>query len=127
MNDHPSKILVEQRIRNRIFEYLEGVIEYEREPGVWDLNELVNEWEFNINAPFSANNFPPPVFTENERAALAKVNAAWLAFTNVTPRKIFDEKQALFLPEWLALLTACSVATKVFSERGRFSEEYEIE
>jgi hypothetical protein len=95
MTEEPSKLLVMQRIRNRIFEYLEGVLEYESDPGAWDLNELVNEWEMWVEHTFQKNDFAPPAFTPSEADALALVHLAWLAFADATPNPIRNEMEAL--------------------------------
>jgi hypothetical protein len=43
--------LVEQRIRNRLFEYVEWVVEAERFPPEFLLNELLNQWEDFVGRP----------------------------------------------------------------------------
>ena len=126
MHDAPSQALVEQRIRNRIFEYLEGVAEYPRHRGVWDLNELINEWETWVNHPFLSHDFPPPAFSPDEVAAMAVTHDAWLKFSDATSKDIKDESETLSLPEWLAFVGACSAAIKIFQVRGRLREDAEI-
>lgn len=127
MSVSPSTKLVAQRIRNRIFEYFEGVVEYEKEPGSWDLNELVNEWETNAHDPFEPKDYPSPAFTEDEKMSMAATHAAWLAFAVATPKIIIDEKSALSTPEWQAFVIACGNAIAVFSVRGYLPEESEID
>lgn len=126
MHGAPSKLLVQQRVRNRIFEYLEGVTEYPRAGGVWDLNELVNEWESWVDHPFLPRDYPPPVFSADEVTALAIAHDAWLAFADSTAQDIEDERAALSLPEWKGFVDACAAAVKVFQVRGRLSEDAEI-
>jgi hypothetical protein len=119
------EIKIERRIRNQILEYLEGVVEYPRNRGQTDLNELVNEWETWVDDPFLSQNFPAPAFSANEVAALAITHDAWLAFANSSPKDIKDEPAALSLPEWKVFVGACSAAIKVFLGRGRFREDAE--
>jgi len=126
MHDAPSQLLVEKRVRNRIFEYLEGVTEYVLSPGAWDLNELINEWETCVHHPFLSADFPPPAFSVDEVAALAITHDAWLAFADSTPKDIKDERRSLSLPEWKTFVDACSDAIKVFQVRGRLREDAEI-
>ena len=126
MHDAPSKLLVQQRVRNRIFEYLEGVEEYPRARGVWDLNELINEWESWVDHPFLPRDYPPPAFSADEVTALAITHDAWLAFSDSTPQDIKDERAALSMPEWKAFVDACCAAIKVFQVRGRLREDAEI-
>ena len=124
MHNAPSPQLIQQRIRNRIFEYLEGVAEYPRNRGVWDLNELVNEWETWVNDSFMSNDFPPPAFSVEEVTAMEITHDAWLRFADATPRKsIEDEGAALSLPEWFALVGACAAAVKVFQVRAEIGND----
>src|SRR5215510_14084971 len=115
--------LISQRIRNRIYEYLESVAEFPENRGVWDLNELVNEWEFYVAEPFDAKQFPEPTFAPTEVAAIADVHSAWLAFADVTPQSINDEGQAIRTPQWTALVEASRKACGTFSLRGKVPEE----
>jgi hypothetical protein len=117
-----SKI-VEQRTRNRIYEYVASVAEFPENRGVWDLNELVNEWEFYVEDPFDAGRFAAPTFVPAEVAAIADVHSAWLTFAEATPQSIDDEAQAMRMPQWLALVEACRKACSAFSVRGRLPEE----
>ena len=115
--------LVDQRIRNRIYEYVESVAEFPANRGVWDLNELVNEWEAYVADPFNAESFLAPTFTHGEVAALARVHTAWRAFADATPQTISDEANAMQVPEWRALVEACTDARNTLSVRGKLPEE----
>jgi hypothetical protein len=126
MHNAPSKLVTLQRVRNRIFEYLEAVAEYPRVRGVWDLNELVNEWQSWVDHPFLPEDYPPPAFSAGEVTALAITHDAWLAFADATPRNIKDEHAALSMPEWKTFVDACSTAIQVFQVRGRLPEDAEI-
>jgi hypothetical protein len=126
MHEAPSQLLVEQRVRNRIFEYLQGVTEYHRSPGAWDLNQLINEWETWVDHPFLPADFPPPAFSADEVAALAITHVAWLAFADSTAKDIKDDREPLSLPEWKTFVDACSDAIRVFRVRGRLREDAEI-
>jgi hypothetical protein len=126
MEEIVSPRLVLQRIRNRVFEYFQCVVEYRDDPGVWDLNELINSWETNVEDPFSPSEFEPPAFAPAEVAAMATTHQAWLAFSDRTPTKIKDEAAAFAIPEWDALVAACVEAIKVFERRGKLPEDKEI-
>jgi hypothetical protein len=115
--------LVEQRIRNRIYEYVTSVAEFPANRGVWDLNELVNEWETNVDDPFDAQSFPAPAFTRDEVASMAEVHAAWSAFAEATPQTITDKPEAMRTPQWITLVEACRKACSTFSARGMLPEE----
>jgi hypothetical protein len=127
MHNAPSPQLIQQWIRNRIFEYLEGVAEYPQYRGAWDLNELINEWEMWVNDPFRSHDFPPPAFSVEEVTAMEITHDSWLRFADATPPKsIGDEDAARSLPEWFAFVGACSAAIKIFQVRGRLPEDAEI-
>jgi hypothetical protein len=115
--------LIEQRIRNRIYEYVESVAEFPANRGVWDLNELVNSWEDYVPDPFQAHMFPAPTFSAGEVAAMSQVHSAWLAFADATPQKIDDEFLAMRTPQWIALVEASRRASSTFSIRGKLEEE----
>jgi hypothetical protein len=115
--------LVEQRIRNRIYEYVEYVAEYPANRGAWDLNELVNEWETYVSDPFESESFKAPAFTPGEVAAIAEVHAAWADFANATPPTIKDEAQAMQSPQWPILVETCRKASIAFALRGKLAEE----
>jgi len=115
--------LVEQRIRNRIYECVASVAEFPENRGAWDLNELVNEWDFYVEHPFDAQRFPAPTFAPAAVAAIADVHSAWLAFADATPQSINDEADAMRAPQWLALVEACRKACNAFSVRGKLPEE----
>jgi len=126
MGEMSSPRLVSQRIRNRVFEYFQCVVDYRGDPGVWDLNELINSWEMNVNDPFLSSDYEPPAFAPAEVAAMAITHQAWLAFSDRTPKSIKDEAAAFALPEWDDLVAACAAAIKVFDRRGQLPEDKEI-
>jgi hypothetical protein len=123
--DEVSQQVVEQRMRNRIIEYLDDVAEYENDPPWWDLNEMINQWEDYVVHPLDPAKYTVPVYTDREAEALVAVDNAWLAFADATPDAISDEAAALRMREWRAFVSAAETAMKVFSERGRLSEDVE--
>lgn len=115
--------LVEQRIRNRIIEYFEIVVEFDSDPGAMSLNGLVNQWEMYVDHPFTPSEYPPPAFTDREVDVIRRVDVAWEEFCNTTPSRISDEGQAFMLPSWSAFVAEANAALAVFAERGKLSEE----
>jgi len=116
-------MLVQQRIRNRIYEYAASVAMYPAERGTWDLGEVVNAWEDYVSDPFKVSAFPAPAFVPAEVAAIADIHAAWLAFANSTPQFITDEARTMATPQWRALVQTCGRARDIFAARGVLSEE----
>lgn len=124
--ENPSRQVVEQRIRNRIIEYLEMLCRYHLDPPPWDLNETVNQWEDWVQSPAGADQFKSPTYSPTERKLLLEVDRALSAFCGVTPTAICDGDMALQGPEWTALIAAAGRALQEFSLRGRLSEDAEF-
>lgn len=127
MTEQVTKRVVEQRIRSRIMEYLLGVSEFESDPGAQDLNDLVNDWQTNVSSPFSPLEFPLPTYTHQEVLALQAVDAAWNRFCNAPLHTIRNEEAAFALPEWKQLRTDARTALDIFLQRGKLSEDVEVE
>jgi len=119
--------IVEQRVRNKIMEYLLVVSEFESDPGVLDLNDLVNDWEFNVGGPVEPRQFPSPTYTNQEVVALQAVDVAWNRFCNATPETIRDEEIAFASPEWAQFRAEAHSALSVFLKRGKLSEDIEVD
>jgi hypothetical protein len=118
--------LVYQRIRNRIIEMLELLIECESSPSEFGLNELINFWEDWVSSPLQEDEFPTSVYTEVEGKLLREVSLTINAFCEVTPQSITDETGAMALPEWTAVIVTARLAYITMMKRGRFSEDEEL-
>jgi hypothetical protein len=118
--------LVEQRIRNRLFEYVEWVVESERVPPDLGMNELLNQWEDFVRRPVEAETFPAPVFTEPEVEALKTLDSAWERICSATPETVLDERAAMSTPAWRDFAAAAKATALVFGARGRLSEDVEL-
>ena len=118
--------LIEQRIRNRLFEYVEWVVEAEHAPPGLGLNELLNQWEDFVRRPVEVETFPAPVFTEPEVEALKTLDSAWNRFCNATPATVLDERAAMSAPEWRDFVGAAKATAQVFALRGRLSEDVDL-
>ena len=115
--------LVYQRIRNRIIEMLEWIIECESTPPEGGMNELINSWEDWVPLPTIQGYFPSPVFTSNEDSLLSSVSDAIDKFCEVTPKSIEDDLKVLSLPQWTGVILAAKEALAVMQKRGMMSEE----
>ncbi len=123
MSDPTSRILVQQRIRNRQIEWLEMVDGDDDDPWVFGLGSLVNLWfDVNPDVPGRAH-YPPPVHTPGEAAALVAVGHAMNALCDATPWSIDDDAALRALPEWTRVLVASRFALAVMSQRGRLPED----
>jgi len=106
-------------VRNRLIEYLEMIVDCERDPPPWDLNETLNQWE-DWNPPGARFEVPP--YTGREGQLLDDVALAWGRLCDATPEVIFDLFRS---PEWAAFTVAARHALSALNERGRLSEEEE--
>lgn len=118
--------LVFQRIRNRVIETLDLLVECETTPPDLGMNELVNCWEDWVPSPLPENYFPEPVFAPEEERLIRDVSLTMDAFCDATPRTIQDDVATLRLPQWAAVVTTAKVARSTMMKRGRMPEEEEL-
>ena len=120
---HASRKVVEQRVRNRLIEWLEVLTSYEADPPQFDLNELLNQWD-DWNPPESS--YAADVYSATEVEHLALVADALGGFCKATPPSISVEADALVTPKWTALVLAGRLALTELHLRGRLSEDVEV-
>lgn len=118
-----SSQTIDQRVRNRVIEYLEMLANYENDPPPWDINETVNQWEDWIVSPATRDQFPGPVYSELEALQLVEVDTAWTAFADAPPSSIQSDQLAKRCPEWVAFITAAKRALECLNLRGRLPED----
>jgi hypothetical protein len=121
-----SHQIVDQRIRNRIFEYLEMLVAYESDPPPWDLNETINQWEDWVRSPVGEDQFQLPTYSQCESKQLVAVGKAMEAFIAATPQRILDTATEMKLPEWIALVQSANEALATLVQKGRMPEDHEI-
>ena len=127
MDENPiHRQLVLQRVRNRILEHLETIVEHHRKGTRFDLSELLNQWEDWVQRPVQPDTWIPPTYTEEEACCLARVDRAWESFCSARSRWIDDEWAAMNSPEWSALAAGASEALTVMQERGRLPEDHVV-
>ena len=127
-----SRQLLQQRMRNRIIEYLELAAsaeaqrEYERRAPIAVIpNEVINQWEDFVNAD-DWDWYSQPVFSAEESEAIRSFHAVWLVVAEETPDPMPHTIDALIgAPAWNRLMVAARDTLKVFSFRGRFDEQRE--
>lgn len=123
----PNAQLVEQRVRNRVIEWLELVADYEASPPSFDLNEVLNQWEdWNPHSPPNLESFRSPVYTSSEAVLLVRVGHAWQEFCNETPKVITQESSELARPQWIQLVSAATSALSELRRRGKLPEDHAI-
>lgn len=130
--DEPSHQLGLQMNRNRIIGVLELICDpqiqrrYQREvPYISVPNEMVNQWEdYYTHDPARLQS---PVFTDEEREAVVRFDAAFERFCSETPDTLPDLEELLQMREMADYMAAAAAALAVFRVRGRFSEDVELD
>lgn len=117
--------LLEQRIRNRLIEYVEWVRDYEREsePRL-GMSELINQWEDFITRPICDANFPAPSFAVDEIEALKRLDNSWELLCSATPKHIGNDFEVFKMSEWAAFVACAVEAARVFHMRGKLPEDF---
>ena len=131
MTERISAMLLDQRIRNRIIEYLETASSYEEQkkfetdvPIVHVPNEIINEWEDYVNRD-CLSECAGPVFSPEEQIAIRQFDAVWAQVADDTPNPLPPLSKLIGTEPWERLRTAASQALGVFQVRGKFDEERE--
>lgn len=114
---------IHKRVRNRVIELLDWLVECETTPPNCGVLELLNFWEDWIPSPIPENCFPEPVFTPEEELHIRITNAQLDAFFHAISKSIEDDSAALRLPEWAAVVAAAKAARIEMMKRGRMPEE----
>jgi hypothetical protein len=129
-----SKRLLQQRVRNRIIEYLgtaasaEEQREYERDVPIAQVpNEMINQWEDWI-PDGDLDWFSPPVFSPEESEAIRSFHKVWLSVADETPNPMPHSIELILgTPAWNRLMDAAHLALSVFEKRGYFDEDVELQ
>lgn len=127
---NPTQRVIDQRVRNRIIEYLEWASseqhqrEYQAAAPVNVASEILNQWEDWVRDE-TIGLFSPPVFSASELAAIRRFHMAWNMRADDTPEVMPDLQDFIGTPPWQRLRSAAESALQAFRLRGRFDEETE--
>ena len=130
-NENPSRLLVLQRVRNRIIEYLELAASYERQRTyqrnvpVNVVNEVINMWEDQVQ-PNWRDWLTAPVFSPAEQDAISYFCEVWTRVAEAIPDRWPELEKTIGTRDWEDLRHAAEQTVAVFADRGRFPEEVEI-
>ena len=133
VEDVPSRRLVEQRVRNRVIEYLElaGSFEeqqeYERIVPAHIPYEVIEMWRDWVRKDPKGDSTVLGVYNEAEVEAMGQVEEAWEQAAAAVPANYPPLPEVQLLPEWERLRDVTSNALSVFMTRGRMSEDHEVE
>lgn len=130
--DRPSDRVVEQRVRNRVIEYLELAAsfeaqqEYERVTPIAHVPyEVINQWEDWVKDPRTDPDIAD-VYDGPEVEALCQFQAAWDAACAVVPDDYPSLSNVQSLAEWEQLRATAEAALSVFMRRGKMPEDHEV-
>jgi hypothetical protein len=87
--------------------------------------ELINSWADYVDGPFPAH-FVDPVFTHQERCAIAAFHAECELASSALPDKHASLGVVQEAPYWSRLRDAAAETLAIFQQRGRLSEEVPI-
>ncbi|ALN90951.1 hypothetical protein [Lysobacter gummosus] len=120
--------IINQRIRNRIIEYLELAASFEEQsqyqaaaPYVHIPNEIINQWEDWVHADWREY-MTAPTFSHDEVDAIERFHTVWDAVAADTPDPLPSLKILFGTQQWQRLASAAAEASAVFRVRGRLSE-----
>jgi len=131
--DEPSRRVVEQRVRNRIIEYLEPASsleaqqQYERDVPIAHVPyELINQWEDWVHKDPREDRDLSDVYDGAEVEAMCQFHAAWEDAASAVANNYPPLSEAQALTEWDRLREAARSALSVFMRRGKMSEDHEV-
>jgi hypothetical protein len=124
-------MLLDQRIRNRIIEYLEMASSYDEQlryeanvPIACVPNEIINGWEDSVHRG-QLNEFSEPVYSRDEQVAIGRFHAVWDGVAKDTPDQMPPLSELNGTEPWERLRVAAQQALDVFRMRGKFNEDRE--
>jgi hypothetical protein len=130
--DAPSARVVEQRIRNRVIEYLalassfDAQLTYEREVPIEHVPyEIINLWEDSFPVDPRRRLDLSEVYTSEEVEALQDYHEVWELAAAALPDTYPSLADVQAMPEWEKLRRAAELARDVFAKRGMLPEDRE--
>jgi hypothetical protein len=130
--DAPSPRLVEQRIRNRVIEYLalassfDAQRKYERDVPIEHVPyEIINMWEDSFPVDPRRQSDLPHVYSPDEVVAIRDYQSVWDLTADALPDPYPSLADVQAMPEWETLRRAAEMASEVFARRGKFPEDRE--
>lgn len=128
-SDKPSPMVLAQRIRNRIIEYLEIASsyeeqrEYERSVPIANVpSEMICQWADWVEDK-RLDSFTEPVFSSSEQVAVGEFHAIWHSVANDTAKTMPPLSDLIGTEPWERLRRGAELALKTFEKRGKFNEE----
>ena len=133
MGDNVSKQVVQQRMRNRLIEYLEGAsstaiqLIYQADvPFVSVPIEMVEQFADLVHSKAEIDKMGESVYSHKEVLALETFWLAWDKVADELPEPTPELDRVLMLPSWKAFMVSAGQTLKVFSVRGKLPEDREV-
>jgi hypothetical protein len=128
----PSRRVVEQRVRNRIIEYLElaasfeDQLQYQRNvPVAYVPSEVIEQWADWVHTDPRSVDQHPDVYSADEIAEMRRFHAVWDVTADAIPKSRPPIEEVQALSEWSNLRRAAAQAHSVFLRRGKLPDDYE--
>jgi len=106
------------KIRDRIIEVLEWIVDSRTRVPECGFDELINQWDDWV-LPLRSSGFSPQASTLVEVAAVRCVDDELDAFSKATPHSIPDTKATLTQAEWGKVVETAEVALRSMRKHGR--------
>jgi hypothetical protein len=127
--DRPSRRVLLQRVRNRLIDYLEVAASFDEHrryqataPTLHVPDEVVHQWQDWISEEWPTQ-LVEPVFSAEERSAIAQFDALWKDVTARLPQPLPGIDALCAQPEWQQLQQGAATLLQIFYRRGKLSEE----
>jgi hypothetical protein len=131
--DKPSRRVVEQRVRNRIIEYLELASsfearqEHERDVPLEHIPYgVINQWEGWVHKDPREDRDLSDVYDEAEVDAMCQFHAEWEDAAPAVPDNHPPLSEVQALPDWDRLRDEAGPALSVFMRRGKMAQDHEV-
>ena len=125
---------IEQRVRNRIIEYLElassfeAQRRYEKDAPIAHIPyEVINQWDDQMWKPPSENPHNFDIYDAAEVEALCRFQDVLEVVTAAVPDDYPTLRDVQAMPEWTLLRNTAQQSLGVLMRRGKFPEDHEIE
>jgi hypothetical protein len=124
---------MEQRVRNRVIEYLELASSFEEQqeherafPIAHIPYEVINQWEDWVHMDPREDLNRSDVYDSAEVQAMGQFHATWDDVASAIPDDYPPVSEVQVLPEWGRLRDAAESALSVFMRRGKMPEDHEV-
>jgi hypothetical protein len=134
MGSKPTARVVEQRIRNRVIEYLDLAASFDEQrkyaqqvPSVNVPNEVINMWEDNFPRDPRSDSNVLALYSSHEVGAIRRFHQVCEAVAEQVPDDWPTLEEAQGMSEWGRLREEAAAARQVFARRGRMPEDLEVD